>query len=77
MNSVILPPIALNTLLKLFPSGEKVFATNEYYYSLLNNNNSPVMIQFVSKETEDVNGVPTLVPFIYNVNVVPLRTKAT
>jgi hypothetical protein len=34
------------------PSGEKVFATNEYYYSLLNNNNSPVMIQFVSKETE-------------------------
>jgi hypothetical protein len=32
------------------PPGEKVCATNEYYYSLLNNNNKPLMIQFESKE---------------------------
>jgi hypothetical protein len=33
------------------PIGEKVIATNEYYYGLLKNNNLPMMVQFESNES--------------------------
>lgn len=35
------------------PAGEKVFATNEYYYGLMKNHNHPTMIQFEDSKSEE------------------------
>lgn len=50
------------------PAGEKVYATNEYYYGLLNNNNRPIMIQFEDSQSDEfvLNSQPKY--FLVNLN---------